>query len=76
MLKNKMELGKVHRGLIMRNEHANDEYTTNFIYSVFAEEGRDFFTVRKNVLGHMQQGGTPSPFDRNLGTKLAAKSAK
>lgn len=23
----------------------------------------------------MQQGGTPSPFDRNLGTKMAAKAA-
>jgi 6-phosphofructokinase 1 len=69
-----MELGKVHRGLIMRNEKANAEYTTDFIYSVFAEEGRDFFSVRKNVLGHMQQGGTPSPFDRNLGTNMASKS--
>jgi len=28
-----------------------------------------------NVLGHMQQGGSPSPFDRNLGTKMAAKAA-
>jgi len=24
----------------------------------------------------MQQGGSPSPFDRNLGTKLAAKAAE
>lgn len=23
----------------------------------------------------MQQGGSPSPFDRNLGTKMAAKAA-
>ncbi|KPM06362.1 evolutionarily conserved signaling intermediate in Toll pathway, mitochondrial-like protein [Sarcoptes scabiei] len=28
-----------------------------------------------NVLGHMQQGAQPSPFDRNFGTKLAAKAA-
>ena len=27
-----------------------------------------------NVLGHMQQGGRPTPFDRNMGTKMAAKS--
>ncbi|KAJ8980021.1 hypothetical protein NQ317_019707 [Molorchus minor] len=27
-----------------------------------------------NVLGHMQQGGSPTPFDRNLGTKMAAKA--
>lgn len=24
------------------------------------------------MLGHAQQGGSPTPFDRNLGTKLAA----
>lgn len=24
--------------------------------------------------GHMQQGGSPTPFDRNLGTKMGAKS--
>ena len=27
-----------------------------------------------NILGHMQQGGRPTPFDRNMGTKMAAKS--
>ncbi len=32
------------------------------------------FTTRMNVLGHMQQGGYPSPFDRNMATKMGAKS--
>lgn len=27
-----------------------------------------------NILGHMQQGGRPTPFDRNMGTKMAAKA--
>lgn len=27
-------------------------------------------------LGHMQQGGSPTPFDRNMGTKMAAKSVE
>ena len=26
------------------------------------------------ILGHMQQGGWPSPFDRNVATKMAAKT--
>lgn len=26
------------------------------------------------LLGHMQQGGSPTPYDRNLGTKMAAKA--
>jgi 6-phosphofructokinase 1 len=45
-------------------------------FSLYSEEGRGVFTVRNNVLGHMQQGGSPSPFDRNLGTKMAAKAFK
>ena len=47
-----------------------------FFDSLYGEEGRGIFTVRNNVLGHMQQGGSPSPFDRNLGTKMAAKAFK
>ncbi len=98
-----MERGKIERGLILRNEKANEQYTTQFltrckpqkstnlllfdpkflwgltvqffiIVSLYGEEGRGFFSVRDNVLGHMQQGGSPSPFDRNLGTKMAAKA--
>ncbi|KAG8178407.1 hypothetical protein JTE90_005297 [Oedothorax gibbosus] len=70
----KMEEG-IHRGLILRNEKANSNYTTEFIYSLYSEEGKDIFSTRMNILGHMQQGGSPSPFDRNFGTKLAAKAA-
>jgi len=57
-----------------RNEHASNNYTTDFIERLFSEEGHGVFTCRKNVLGHMQQGGVPSVFDRNYGTKLAAKA--
>ncbi len=32
ILQNKMNLGKIERGLILRNEKANDNYTTDFIY--------------------------------------------
>ena len=41
---------------------------------MYTEEGRSHFTVRDNVLGHSQQGGIPSSFDRNMATKLAAKT--
>ena len=41
---------------------------------MYTEEGRDRFIVRDNVLGHSQQGGTPSPFDRNVATKMASKT--
>lgn len=29
-----------------------------------------------NGIGHMQQGGSPTPFDRNLGTKMGAKAVE
>ncbi|XP_029948058.1 phosphofructokinase, muscle b [Salarias fasciatus] len=64
----------VKRGLILRNEKCNPNYTTDFIFNLYSEEGKGVFDCRKNVLGHMQQGGTPSPFDRNFGTKMGIKS--
>uniref|UniRef100_T1IV69 6-phosphofructokinase n=1 Tax=Strigamia maritima TaxID=126957 RepID=T1IV69_STRMM len=74
-MKTKMDEG-VQRGLILRNEKANVNYTTDFITQLYAEEGKGYLTARLNVLGHMQQGGRPSPFDRNMGTKMAAKAAE
>ncbi|KAE8626801.1 hypothetical protein XENTR_v10006761 [Xenopus tropicalis] len=64
----------VKRGLILRNERCNDNYSTDFIFNLYSEEGKGVFDCRKNVLGHMQQGGTPTPFDRNFGTKMGAKA--
>jgi len=44
------------------------------LYAVFEQEGqrRDEhnFTVRNNVLGHLQQGNSPSPFDRVYAARL------
>lgn len=94
-----------------RNERCNENYTTDFIFNLYSEEGKGIFDCRKNVLGHMQQvqtlpreqecgpqgwgcrlgdpcsglphvhpvtfpvqGGTPTPFDRNFGTKMGAKA--
>uniref|UniRef100_A0A1Y9H9G2 ATP-dependent 6-phosphofructokinase n=1 Tax=Anopheles farauti TaxID=69004 RepID=A0A1Y9H9G2_9DIPT len=63
----------VQRGLILRNEKASENYNTEFIFRLYSEEGKGLFSTRMNVLGHMQQGGSPTPFDRNMGTKMAAK---
>eukprot|EP00096_Caligus_rogercresseyi_P010466 TRINITY_DN3820_c0_g1_i1.p1 TRINITY_DN3820_c0_g1~~TRINITY_DN3820_c0_g1_i1.p1 ORF type:complete len:799 (-),score=216.24 TRINITY_DN3820_c0_g1_i1:374-2605(-) len=70
----KMEKGKIERGLILRNENASKNYSTDFIYRLYSEEGRQSFSARMNVLGHMQQGGCPTPYDRSLGTKMSAKA--
>uniref|UniRef100_UPI00358EEAF3 ATP-dependent 6-phosphofructokinase, muscle type-like n=1 Tax=Myxine glutinosa TaxID=7769 RepID=UPI00358EEAF3 len=68
--------GSVRRGLVIRNENSNSNYTTDFVFNLYSEEGKGIFDCRKNVLGHMQQGGCPSPFDRNYSSKLGAKSVK
>lgn len=58
-------------GVIIRNEKANETYSTSFMCALFEEEGGDLFDVRQAILGHIQQGGNPSPFDRIIATRLA-----
>jgi 6-phosphofructokinase 1 len=59
-------------GLIIRNERVDPLYTTEFMRALFEKEGGDLFDVRQAILGHIQQGGNPSPFDRIQATRLAA----
>jgi len=59
-------------GLVIRSEHADPVYTTDFITSVFEKEGGDLFDARTAILGHVQEGGDPSPFDRVQATGLTA----
>lgn len=73
MLKRGFSGGK-RLGLMIRNEFANPVYTTQFMCSLFEEEGKDLFDVRQSILGHLQQGGNPSPFDRIQATRLATRS--
>ncbi len=60
-------------GLMIRSEDANEVYTTPFMVALFEEEGADLFDVRQAILGHLQQGGNPSPFDRIQATRLATR---
>jgi 6-phosphofructokinase 1 len=61
-------------GLVIRNEEANPTYDTLFMSALFEEESGGAFAVRESILGHLQQGGDPSPFDRIQATKLARRS--
>ena len=70
LLKQGFQQGK-RLGLMIRNETANSFYTTSFISALFEEEGGDLFEVRQSILGHLQQGGNPSPYDRILAARLA-----
>ena len=60
-------------GLLIRNEKAHDVYTTSVMCAVFEAESGGLFDVRQAILGHMQQGGDPSPFDRIQATRLAVR---
>ena len=60
-------------GLVIRNEDADPVYTTAFIHALFEKEGGDLFDVRRAILGHIQEGGDPSPFDRIQATRLTAR---
>lgn len=60
-------------GVMIRNEFANEIYSTDFISRLFEEEGKELFEVRWSVLGHIQQGGNPTPFDRVLATRYAVR---
>jgi 6-phosphofructokinase 1 len=61
-------------GLLIRNECANPTYDTHFMCALFTEEGKGLFSVRKAILGHIQQGGDPTPFDRIQSSRLANRA--
>jgi len=60
-------------GLMIRNEDAHEVYSTNVLCAIFEAESSDLFEVRQSILGHIQQGGDPSPFDRIQATRFAAR---
>jgi 6-phosphofructokinase 1 len=60
-------------GLIILNENTHPLYNIGFMQALFEEEGHDLFEVRQAILGHLQQGGNPTPFDRIQATRLATK---
>lgn len=56
--------------LVVRNERASENYTTDVLAKIFAQEGKGLYDVRQAIIGHVQQGGDPTPFDRIMATKL------
>ena len=58
--------------LVIRNERASRNYTLDVLAKIFAQEGRGLYDVRHAAIGHLQQGGDPSSFDRIMATKLVA----
>ncbi|MDR0284624.1 MAG: 6-phosphofructokinase [Propionibacteriaceae bacterium] len=56
--------------LAVRNECANPNYTTDVLARLFDEEGQGRYDTRTLTIGHIQQGGSPTPADRLLAIRL------
>ncbi|KAI9497468.1 6-phosphofructokinase [Zychaea mexicana] len=59
--------------IILRTEDVSETYTTDVISNILKDEGHQLFDSRTAVLGHIQQGDTPSPLDRIRATRLAMR---
>mmetsp|Transcript_1847 Transcript_1847/g.2958 ORF Transcript_1847/g.2958 Transcript_1847/m.2958 type:complete len:767 (-) Transcript_1847:21-2321(-) len=65
-----------HNFVVVKNEHCSERYNLSFMETLFAEEGKDHFTVRTVKLGHLCQGDYPSPLDRIRGCVFASSAVK
>lgn len=73
-IKAKMRDG-VQRAMVVISEFANANYNSEFLNRLYDEEGKDVFSCRKSIIGFVQQGQTPSPFDRRLAIKMGQMTA-
>ncbi len=64
------------RGLVLRGGESDAFYSTTLIESLFEHESGGLFDVRSAILGQVQQGGRPSPFDRIIATRLTAAAVE
>lgn len=62
--------------LIIRNEFCSSIFTAEVISKILEEEGVGIYDSRWVVLGHLQQGGPPTPLDRIRAVRLAIISMR
>ena len=70
-LKNRFSEDKRQGRIILRNEFSSDTYSAEVMSKIFEEEAEGTFDCRWVSLGHIVQGGRPSPLDRIRATRLA-----
>lgn len=75
-IKQRMELGKAYSIVAVAEgvEVSTDERPAAYFTREIQEQTG--FETRETVLGYIQRGGTPSPYDRNLGTLLGGHAAE
>ncbi len=60
--------------LAIRNEKASESYTTEFIGRMLEGASNGVYDVRTHIIGHVQQGGEPTPADRLLAARFASEA--
>ncbi|KAI9348701.1 phosphofructokinase-domain-containing protein [Obelidium mucronatum] len=65
------DAGKHEGRVIFRAEAASKTFTTQVVSNILRHEGKGLFDSRTAVLGHLQQGGVPSPLDRIRATRMS-----
>ncbi len=71
-LVDKFKDGLLQKAMLIRNEKCSVNFTIEFLCQLCNEESQGMFLARSIILGHLQQGENPSPYDRILGVKYAA----
>ena len=59
-IKKSFQMGK-EKAVIVQGENLSKVFTTSFIKGLYEENSDDLFDVRTAELGHLQNGGQPSP---------------
>ncbi|XP_075255525.1 ATP-dependent 6-phosphofructokinase, liver type-like isoform X2 [Convolutriloba macropyga] len=75
-IQEKIKCSDIQRGMLVRNENANDNYTMEFMERLLNEEGKGSFSARSNRLGHMQEGHHPTAYDRNYASKMGVRAGQ
>ncbi|MDR1212959.1 MAG: 6-phosphofructokinase [Propionibacteriaceae bacterium] len=60
--------------LAVRNEQANSNFTTEVLSHLIDEAAQGRYDTRTMRVGHIQQGGSPTPADRILATQLSERA--
>ncbi|MCW5848593.1 MAG: 6-phosphofructokinase [Anaerolineae bacterium] len=64
------------RGIVINCDGASRFLTTDTIQRLLEEDGGEMYEARAAILGHLQRGGAPSPFDRIQGSRMAARAVR
>ncbi|MEO0603915.1 MAG: 6-phosphofructokinase, partial [Myxococcota bacterium] len=62
--------------IVLMADGASEAFSANTLARVFVGESGGRFDTRVCVLGHLQQGGRPSPADRLLAVRLVDRAVK